>query len=76
MMLAYVKDMPDILLCISLSNKAGWDSISVVSGKIFLESVDSGHYDIINVLYKFYGLNKRIGLKNLHKAAWHNYLSI
>ena len=76
MVLAYAEDMPDILLCILLFDKADWDSVSVVSGKISSKSVNLKHYDIIDVSYGFYKLNERIDLKNLCKTAWCNYLSV
>ena len=68
--------MLDILFYISLFDKADWDSVCIVFEKISLKSVDSGHYNIIDVLYKFYELNKRIDLENFYKTAWHNYLSV
>ena len=68
--------MLDILLHVLLFNKVDWDSVSVVSGKISLESVNSGCYDIINMSYRFYKLNKKINLKNLYKITWCNYLFI
>ena len=76
MVLVYVKNMSNILLHVSLFSKAGWDSVFVVSGKVSSESVDSGHCDIIGVSYGFCGLNERVGLEDLRKAAWRNRLSV